>query len=446
MISYFNYFIIPVPEPILTDTLISEFNLCVQLHTNSAATATSTMNGLTTPTSTSYYTAPAKVPEALPMALSPLVSRLPPYEFYLLRAICQHLAKIDSECAKNKMNLSNLGLIFCPTLSLSSIVFKAFVGSFDVVFEKGCETAIQALEEEEKESEKLELEREKRKPEIYRRTNISDDFSKSLQDLLNFDSLGVVTTPPSDNNLTTTGSSSSNLNLEDGEGMRNSGGERSSVSTKTLINNINSISSSGSSSNSSTSSLNASHVTRSAPPSPLVTAEKNNLKVNKNPFEETFTRPRPPPPPQTSKPTNNNIENNKCLPFGKPRTFSQPPQPSAFLRSTPTTNKFISEEKQEHIQMKIPRPRSASTPTRLIPNLQQQQQQQQSSSSSSQQTILVTPELDEEALNRLPPLITFNYFDNKGSGYGILNIAGRPNDAEKKGMRRSVGVVSVNKV
>ncbi|PKY42987.1 hypothetical protein RhiirA4_304322, partial [Rhizophagus irregularis] len=75
------------------------------------------------------------VPEKLPKALSSIVSRLPPQNFYLLRALCSHLSLVNRKSEINKMNISNLGVVFCPSLGIGSILFKTLVEHIDVVFE-----------------------------------------------------------------------------------------------------------------------------------------------------------------------------------------------------------------------------------------------------------------------------------------------------------------------
>ncbi|CAG8801859.1 16231_t:CDS:2, partial [Racocetra fulgida] len=98
--------------------------------------------------STTYFTAPTVVPEALPHDLATIISRLSPYHFYTLRTLFSHLSRVDN-----------------------------------IVFGKGCNS-----EETEIENEKREQEvKEKQAPQVYHRTYISEDFSKSFEDLLIID-------------------------------------------------------------------------------------------------------------------------------------------------------------------------------------------------------------------------------------------------------------------
>ncbi|KAJ1654258.1 hypothetical protein IWQ61_005775, partial [Dispira simplex] len=66
--------------------------------------------------------------------LAEVARRLPDPNYYLFHWLCRHLARIDYYSDINKMNLSNLGLIFCPTLRIKSYIFRALVTQSDVVF------------------------------------------------------------------------------------------------------------------------------------------------------------------------------------------------------------------------------------------------------------------------------------------------------------------------
>ncbi|KAJ1926382.1 hypothetical protein IWQ60_003826, partial [Tieghemiomyces parasiticus] len=63
-----------------------------------------------------------------------VAQRLPDANYYLFHWLCRHLARLDYYSDINKMTLSNLGLIFCPTLRVKSYVFRAFITQSDVVF------------------------------------------------------------------------------------------------------------------------------------------------------------------------------------------------------------------------------------------------------------------------------------------------------------------------
>ena len=172
-----------MPEPILTTALAGEFNACVQHYANSAYAS----SNLIAPSSTLLFTSPVVVPDGLPHALASIVARLPPYHFYLLRALSSHLARVNNNSEINKMNISNLGLIFCPSLNIGSILLKAFVEHLDIVFWGQCQLEEQELLEEEQEKPV----KEKQATDIYRTTNISEEFSKSVKDLLTFEEKAV---------------------------------------------------------------------------------------------------------------------------------------------------------------------------------------------------------------------------------------------------------------
>ncbi|BFZ63442.1 hypothetical protein YB2330_004564 [Saitoella coloradoensis] len=88
----------------------------------------------------------------LPTALGHFLSKLPPYNFYLLRTLTHHLASVVAASEVNKMTISNLGLIFCPGLGISSVLFGVLVGEWEVVWGGvRCETEVEALSQESRE-------------------------------------------------------------------------------------------------------------------------------------------------------------------------------------------------------------------------------------------------------------------------------------------------------
>jgi hypothetical protein len=246
-----------VPEPILTDDLLPEFNTCVANHTNSALVASPTITPIPT------IPAPTVVPEKLPKALSSIVSRLPPQNFYLLRALCSHLSRVNKKSEINKMNISNLGVVFCPSLGIGSILFKTLVEYIDEVFEIGCKTENEMLEEEKKEQEA----KERLAPEVYHKTNISDEFSKSFDDLLSLDAERV--NHRSSNHSYPSSSSSSIIGLYVNKDTEN---QNDSVKNHTTSNSTNATISPTLSSSSSITS----------PPTPPLT--NHNSKDTNNPF------------------------------------------------------------------------------------------------------------------------------------------------------------------
>ncbi|KAK9768176.1 hypothetical protein K7432_001420 [Basidiobolus ranarum] len=72
--------------------------------------------------------------ENVPEKLALVAECLPEPNYYLLHWLMSHLARLDFYNAENKMTVSNLGLIFCPTLLISSVLFTAFVNHVGVVF------------------------------------------------------------------------------------------------------------------------------------------------------------------------------------------------------------------------------------------------------------------------------------------------------------------------
>ncbi|KAF9105457.1 hypothetical protein BGX27_009619 [Mortierella sp. AM989] len=60
--------------------------------------------------------------------LKEALRHLPLENFILLGTLCQHLSNLADYESCTKMNISNLGLIFCPTLQIGSVLFKNLLG------------------------------------------------------------------------------------------------------------------------------------------------------------------------------------------------------------------------------------------------------------------------------------------------------------------------------
>lgn len=63
-----------------------------------------------------------------------LVRNIPDPNYYLLHWLTRHLARVDCNKAINKMDISNLGMIFCPTMGISSLLFRIFVIHSETIF------------------------------------------------------------------------------------------------------------------------------------------------------------------------------------------------------------------------------------------------------------------------------------------------------------------------
>ncbi|KAF9399697.1 hypothetical protein BGZ94_005665, partial [Podila epigama] len=57
--------------------------------------------------------------------------QIPLENYILLGTLCRHLSNLADYESCTKMNLSNLGLIFCPTLQIGSVLFKNLLGGGD---------------------------------------------------------------------------------------------------------------------------------------------------------------------------------------------------------------------------------------------------------------------------------------------------------------------------
>jgi len=82
-----------------------------------------------------------------PQMLRDELSKLPPWNYYLLFAITCHLSLLTSYVDKNKMNFSNLCICFQPCLKMDILIFQLLVCDWRNCWQ-GCWTEKQALTEE----------------------------------------------------------------------------------------------------------------------------------------------------------------------------------------------------------------------------------------------------------------------------------------------------------
>ncbi|KAF9944401.1 hypothetical protein BGZ70_004689, partial [Mortierella alpina] len=59
-----------------------------------------------------------------------ILVRLPRPNYVVLSYLCHHLSRIAAHSEKTKMNVSNLGVVFAPTLSIGSVLFRALLGGY----------------------------------------------------------------------------------------------------------------------------------------------------------------------------------------------------------------------------------------------------------------------------------------------------------------------------
>jgi len=79
-------------------------------------------------------------------ALANLMSYLPLANYTLLRCLAAHLVRIVQNCDLNKMTLSNIAIVFGPTLGIPIGLFVLILSEFEAVF---CWTTLKQTQEEE---------------------------------------------------------------------------------------------------------------------------------------------------------------------------------------------------------------------------------------------------------------------------------------------------------
>ncbi|KAG9017541.1 hypothetical protein FRB90_000887 [Tulasnella sp. 427] len=136
--SIFKAYLRELPEPILTKDLAPQFDLAMLLGTGEEATpgtrVTAFGGGFSGLGDNSSFDAPTT--EAM-AELKNLMARLPRENYDLLYEICK-LLRSTARCSKaTKMPLSNLLLVFCPSLQLSPGFLKVMIEKQDYLFGNG---------------------------------------------------------------------------------------------------------------------------------------------------------------------------------------------------------------------------------------------------------------------------------------------------------------------
>ena len=108
-----------VPEPILTRSLARSFDDALMGNSDNVSSNPSSMRDAT---------------GELIFELQSLVTRLPPENFSVLRELCRLLKKTSDHHAVNKMTLSNLILIFCPSLNMNPSLLRVIVEVHEDIF------------------------------------------------------------------------------------------------------------------------------------------------------------------------------------------------------------------------------------------------------------------------------------------------------------------------
>jgi hypothetical protein len=141
-----------VPEPLFTNKLLPEFNMKLPqvadtpvkhwqngTAPNASAAQNATLNDLigAAASAAKENDAPSEDTIALERQsaeeLAKIADRLPSANRHVLHWLGCHLRRVSAHADINKMTLSNLGLIFCPTLGISSLLFRMFVQYVDII-------------------------------------------------------------------------------------------------------------------------------------------------------------------------------------------------------------------------------------------------------------------------------------------------------------------------
>lgn len=125
-VGYFFFFTqmsdLIVPEPIIPAPLAREMHETINRTTEAESDSLNPA-----------VNAPIVSPNCI-KAIALISQKLPPSNFHVLKCLCWHLKRIANNDQVNRMNTSNLGLIFIPTLGIGRVMFHCFVEHADQVW------------------------------------------------------------------------------------------------------------------------------------------------------------------------------------------------------------------------------------------------------------------------------------------------------------------------
>ncbi|KAM0756250.1 hypothetical protein T439DRAFT_320948 [Meredithblackwellia eburnea MCA 4105] len=140
--SFFKSWLRELPESILSNALEGAVDVLVKESTGYSAIAAHFLGQKTTPVAPGGGMVDGRAPRELLEKLRELFGGgMPAEEYYLLRAVAYHLARLASHSATNKMTLSNLRLILSPTLRLSPVMLAILVEDREILFSKPNDSA-----------------------------------------------------------------------------------------------------------------------------------------------------------------------------------------------------------------------------------------------------------------------------------------------------------------
>ncbi|KAI9260249.1 Rho GTPase activation protein [Sporodiniella umbellata] len=76
-----------------------------------------------------------QIPSSVVRAAGDLTKKLSVSHFSVLKLLCQHLRRVSDNESQNKMSISNLSLIFIPTLNIDRGLFHCFIEHYPDIFE-----------------------------------------------------------------------------------------------------------------------------------------------------------------------------------------------------------------------------------------------------------------------------------------------------------------------
>lgn len=131
--TLFKMYLRELPEPLFTQALLPSFNaLLPSVKVANTDKTSSSSDCCTNGTGTEAEVTKEDELKAA-HAMRMIADQLPIANRHVLHWAACHLRRLALRSERNKMTLSNLGLIFCPTLGISSLLFRMIVAYVEII-------------------------------------------------------------------------------------------------------------------------------------------------------------------------------------------------------------------------------------------------------------------------------------------------------------------------
>ncbi|CAO3612595.1 unnamed protein product [Cunninghamella echinulata] len=126
-------FLRELPEPLIPQSINQQYTNEIKLFLKKQPDDDKKEN---TPISNMFEDESPTITQDLLDTIIDITEQMPIMNQHILKSLCHHLQRISNNSNENRMNTSNLAVIFIPTLCIGRLLFRCFVDYYDDVFNK----------------------------------------------------------------------------------------------------------------------------------------------------------------------------------------------------------------------------------------------------------------------------------------------------------------------